>query len=609
MLRDLTFTGLFENSILDIQAGRPVATYLNGQYWGLYNIREKINKDYLASLHEVAEEDLILLENDGEVIKGNDVSYMAMIDFMAQNDLSIPQNFQQVAEQIEVPNFIQYQIANIFIDNKDWPGNNQKYWKTANGKWRWILFDTDFGFKDFSHNTLAFALETDGPSWPNPPYSTFILRKLLEHQNFKHQFINTFADEMNSRLLPEQMLQAIEKNSQRIESEMPQQIARWKGNPFGNIALEDWYFRIEEMKTFAKERATYMRTFIQNEFNLPLQTRVNVAIADPTQGSVQLNSIQLNQANWSGIYFKSVPISLTALPKQGYKFSHWSGSSTATTESITIDPENTLSLTAHFELNANAVLEQPIIFNEINYNSSEEKDAGDWVELYNNGTANQDLSNWIFKDSKDDHVFEIPVGTNLGANEYLVLVRNSEKFTVAYPDVNNKIGDFDFKLSSDGEFIRLYSTENTLVDSLWYLPDGDWPETANGTGPTLELIDPDKDNTLATNWTTFPFNGTPGTVNGVYTTPTFEVNTPTLTLKVTPNPFKDQLSIVVDVTESEVLQIRIITIAGQLIQSWKPSFIQPTQTINLSLPNLNAGIYWLQVIGSEGQVVQKVVKL
>ena len=94
---------------------------------------------------------------------------------------------------------MQYEAFQIFVDNRDWPGNNIKFWRDhrVGGKWRWILFDTDFGFGiwdpgAFTFNTLEFALDPYGPGWPNPPWSTFLFRQMMENDHFKHVFINTY---------------------------------------------------------------------------------------------------------------------------------------------------------------------------------------------------------------------------------------------------------------------------------------------------------------------------------------------------------------------------------------------------------------------------------
>ncbi|MDV7398998.1 CotH kinase family protein, partial [Arthrospira platensis SPKY1] len=97
-----------------------------------------------------------------------------------------------------------YQIAEIFFDNQD-AGGNIRYWKakSADAKWRWILYDTDWGFglheaSAYANNSLAFHTAANGPAWPNPPWSTFILRKLLENYDYQRAFVNRFADLLNT---------------------------------------------------------------------------------------------------------------------------------------------------------------------------------------------------------------------------------------------------------------------------------------------------------------------------------------------------------------------------------------------------------------------------
>ena len=247
-----------------------------------------------------------------------------------------------------------------------------------------------------------------------------------------------------------------------------------------------------------------------------------------------------------------------------------------------------------------------MLFNEINYHSSDEVDVGDWVELYNNGSE-QDLTDWVFKDDKDDHIFTFPLGTILGTNEYLVLTRDADKFTTRFPTVNNFIGNFDFGLSSNGEFIRLYDSNGTLVDSVFYLPDSPWPEAADGTGPSLELIDPNSDNTLPENWTTFTSNGTPGRANGIYTsTNSFEELTNFIT--VHPNPFDTQIRISVDLPKRSDLEIDLLSINGQLIQSLAQQKSIEQAQFELTVPDVAAGNYLIRIQVGEEVLVRKIVK-
>ncbi len=148
MLRDGFMQTLVEDLDIDKQKYRPAVVYLNGEYWGIHNIREKINKEYIASHHELDPQAIDLLEFKNEVIEGSNEDYLAMLNYLETHDLSDKINYLYVISQIDKTSYIDYNLSQIYFDNRDWPGNNIKYWKSQGlfGKWRWIMHDTDFGF-------------------------------------------------------------------------------------------------------------------------------------------------------------------------------------------------------------------------------------------------------------------------------------------------------------------------------------------------------------------------------------------------------------------------------------------------------------------------------
>src|SRR5690606_31774130 len=106
--------------------------------------------------------------------------------------LSEQTHFDYIQTRIDVENFMDYQIAQIFVGNADWPANNVKLWRSKNeynptagkgkdGRWQWLMYDTDYSLGiyggSFTRDNLSFATSTSGPTWPNPPWSTFLLRK------------------------------------------------------------------------------------------------------------------------------------------------------------------------------------------------------------------------------------------------------------------------------------------------------------------------------------------------------------------------------------------------------------------------------------------------
>ena len=129
-MRDAAITSLMKGSGLDYQSFRSASTYINNSYWGLYNIREKVSENFIASKHDVNPNEIDLLENNAEIVDGDNSEYIDLINFVEQNNLAIASNYDYVSSKIDIDNFIMYNVAQIYMDNQDWPGNNNKFWKS-----------------------------------------------------------------------------------------------------------------------------------------------------------------------------------------------------------------------------------------------------------------------------------------------------------------------------------------------------------------------------------------------------------------------------------------------------------------------------------------------
>ncbi|NNE29637.1 MAG: hypothetical protein HKN16_08370, partial [Saprospiraceae bacterium] len=126
--RDALTTSLVEDWDLENQDHRPCHVYLNGQYWGIYNIREKINRYYLADHHDVDKDSMDIVEHKYTVKRGGRRHYLKLLRYLAKNDISQSEHFAHVSRQMDVENFMDYQIAQIFVDNRD-AGGNVRYWR------------------------------------------------------------------------------------------------------------------------------------------------------------------------------------------------------------------------------------------------------------------------------------------------------------------------------------------------------------------------------------------------------------------------------------------------------------------------------------------------
>lgn len=303
-------------------AYKPTVFYLNGQYWGIQNMREKIDADYIETNYGVKRNDLDLLEAWGNPVEGTNTAYFTYLNTLQALNPALPSTFEFIGQNIEVQEYINYLVAQIYFGNTDWPGNNIKYWKRrSGGKFRWLLYDMDFGFSlynSFNHPTLAFATDPNsGVDWPNPPWSTQHIRLVMQNPQFKTRFIQTLAAAMGSGFNPARVTEKIDVFAQRISSEMAFHKQRWGGN------INDWNYEVQRLRNFATDRHQYMLQHVAQFFNLTGDVKISTATFPEGAGKIELNGIVLNEPLSMADYFRDLAFEAKPVPAPGYSFKNW----------------------------------------------------------------------------------------------------------------------------------------------------------------------------------------------------------------------------------------------------------------------------------------------
>lgn len=508
--RDPMMQNLIKDQMdIDYQANRPAIVFLNGQYWGHYNIREKLNDEYLETNYGVDPNNIDFIEDENEVKHGDLVHYQAMLNYIVSHDMNAPGVYDYVRTQMDVDEFMNYQIAEIYVSNTDWPGNNLKYWRprTVDGRWRWIIFDTDYGFgwpggEDYTFDSLSFATSTTGPAWPNPPWSTLLLRELLKNDEFEAEFMQRFASHINISFDPARVLAVVDAMKAELEPEMPRHIARW-GFP---SSLSNWHNNINVVHAFGNERPSYMRTHIDNYFGNPGTNNLTVNIVG--EGDVFVSSVKVPASGYSGPYFKNVPMQLEAVPALGYEFVEWQETADPNAQSaLTINTDTTI--TAVFS----AIPLPELVINELHYNPSPTQgvdEVYEFLEIYNAGDTAVALDDYRISDGV---AYTFTVGTSIAPDEYIVVSIDSSTYS------GNGYQVFQWtsgKLANSGETVALSNDLGHLVDQVMYGDGPPWVTTPDGDGPSLSLVSPELDNSLAINWVASDLlGGTPGAANSV----------------------------------------------------------------------------------------------
>lgn len=243
---------------IDLQMARPTVVFINGEYWGIQTIKERQDEHYLHSLYGIDKDSVDIIDGYLTADAGSATDFIDLLDFVEQNDLSIPENYEYVEERIDVPNFIDYYILETFFGNADWPGNNMRLWRphTPDGKWRFLLYDLDATIGTVHHDPIERLDTLD-----NNQASLF--RNLLLSQSFKNDFVCRYQHHLTTTFHPDLMKAFLHDFRQKYAPELPRHVSRWN---YPNT-MENWNQSCEYLEYFFEHRPDFMRSFLKDNFN------------------------------------------------------------------------------------------------------------------------------------------------------------------------------------------------------------------------------------------------------------------------------------------------------------------------------------------------------
>jgi len=330
MMRDGMMQSLIIGRMdMEYLAYEPAVLYLNGIYYGIQNLRERSNADLLYTTHGLDEDDVKIL--DQQTISG-DPEYQTMLNYILVNDINQPEVYENLKTMMDVDNYIDYMISQIYFGNYDWPHNNIKMWKkNEGGKWRWILFDTDFGFNLYdgslhAFNSLTYALG-ENTSKSTQPWATRLLSRLILNDTFRNSFIDRFSIHLSSTFRTQRVNAVIDSLAAKIRNEISFHKNRWGSDR----AFEA---DINTMKTFSSARAGNMMGFIRNRFlsNSDLQT-ITLSSNIPS-ASFSFNNQPIADNSIALQTFSGRNYALTANNVKGYLFKHWETTGVSSSQTI-----------------------------------------------------------------------------------------------------------------------------------------------------------------------------------------------------------------------------------------------------------------------------------
>ncbi|MCD6346502.1 MAG: CotH kinase family protein, partial [Bacteroidales bacterium] len=335
MMADGMMQSIVANRLdVDWQAYQPGIMFLNGEYWGIHNIRERIAPDYILDNYGLGKNEIDFVAGGYDAKAGSVDEYVALERYIASHDLSVQENYDYVTTQIDIPAYINYLVVEIYYGNVDWPGSNTKCWRKndGTGKWRWILYDLDWGLLTSTYN--AFETATD-PDWQYE--NTVVLIGLMDNQGFSEQFRKAMIYHMNTTFSAAHVAHVIDSVQNIIRPEMQRHIDRWYGEHgftfyhestgmWEQPWIEDmatWENNVHNIRAIALTRGEYVLEQMKDFFGKPETFTLDLDIEPPGAGVIYFDSFGLvhNKTTWNDLGPQTPQIQAISL--SGYSFSHW----------------------------------------------------------------------------------------------------------------------------------------------------------------------------------------------------------------------------------------------------------------------------------------------
>ncbi len=499
-------------------AWRPISVYINGAYFGLYELREKFDTEYFEEIENADKDSLDLLSLSAwqgyvlRAVEGSVDSFYTTYDAFNNLNPSDTSYWNDADHYFDMKCYNDYIIAETWAGNVDWPGNNIKIYRSniSDFRWRFCLIDLEgslgpLGFSTAYDDHIAYVLGAD----PNNPFINVFLQS-IQNPKFKNYFINRYADLMNTTYKYDRLSAVANSFFNQTVIEMPKEYARW-GDP-NNINGQMSSF-INNHQTFLSElsvRTEQVRNHIQSNFSLTSQVDVTLDVYPAGAGKIKISTIIPTTLPWTGVYFNGNPVEITAIPNIGYEFAYWD------TNAIfnMIDTNISVVLNINTSTLFKAVFTPSSVFgniaiSEVNYNSDSTRNSSNWIEFHNYGNSPLNISGWHFTDNTISNDYIFPPNTIIPTGEYLVLVEDTSLFHSQFPQIS-AYGPLGFGFSNSGELLTLSDNNNLPILSMQYYDSIPWPEAPDGYGRTLELINDTLDPNLSSSWFAGCIGGSPG---------------------------------------------------------------------------------------------------
>lgn len=483
-----------------ISESKPVNVFLNGNYYSLFNLREKEDEYYIETHTGVTEDyDFIELEFDYyaniHILEGSYDSWRELLAFVdTTGNLSLDEDFRILEQMVDLENFTDYWITEVFVGNYDWISNNILFWKPENGQWKWIYWDTDHGlglkfinYGDASWNTLLWSLTFSDRAWSNG-YNNILIRNLLLNENYRAFFIKRFAQLLSTSFSFNNTKPVLDSMIALYRNDMTIHADHW------GRSMSNWENACSIVEDYLRRRPDTVFNHIRDFFGLQDPVPVSIRVEPPGAGTISFSGLKVSDRPMHGKFFPGMEYQLQFKILPGFTIDKCEPFN-VTGDSIEFQLTDSMEIVAYCLPSDHSF---PIQLSEVYSNNHESYDAGDWIEFYYYGSNIVNLNNWYITGDDDQLLYSFGEEAIVNPGESFVVAEDLERFGEIFKEPLLIFGNLNHGFTNQTT-LTLKSGEGETLIRVELMASPDWPELPEE-GFSIELKSIADDAGNGANW-------------------------------------------------------------------------------------------------------------
>jgi gliding motility-associated-like protein len=319
---------------MDERSHEPCIVYLNGQYWGVYDVREKVDDlDFTDYYYDQGAGEVDFWKTWGgtwnEYDSGTSFEWDGLVDFITTEDMTDPANYDYVKSVYNTGSLIDYFVLNSYVVTSDWLNWNTGWWRgrDPNGdkrKWRYILWDNDASFGQYVNFTGipdtspgADPCDPETIGDPGGQGHVPILNALMGNEEFYNDYVSRFADLSQTLFSCDVMIGHLDSLVGLIEPEMQRQVDRWGGT------VAEWQDNVQVIRDFINDRCAQFEDGMLDCYDVTGPFPLYIEVQPPGAGWVEFNSLDLTEFPFEAVYYGNLDVEMEANAYGVNVFSHW----------------------------------------------------------------------------------------------------------------------------------------------------------------------------------------------------------------------------------------------------------------------------------------------